>query len=518
MRAFQNRRRSIEWKNVCVPLTAAFLAIGVAQSATATEYCGNAFEASGTASTGLIDAANKQAAIRFTAQAAKAVTAFRLFVHNNQSGSKTFRYGLQEDSGGLPGGAWLAYRDLIITGSSGWLTVTLVSSVNVTSGHVYHIVVQPIDPPNKAIALRATTPVNASRLYDQSSDPMANTLFFNGSTWTVQGRQPVYMLDFSDGTSEGSPCHMASYASVFGELSEAERFALSGTDRIVTQVAACLRREGNPPDDCGFVLYDITHSQEMASGTIVRASEVTTAFAWYTADLSTPVTIVAGTQYRLSFRTSGGSTTDRYHLLMTYNFDADPYNSRNFGGLGCFNETSMDGGATWPESWRNYDITFRLSLYSLAVSVDPASVGLGAIPAGLSDVISQSARPQGEILVTNSGTVKVKYELRLANPEGWTSVPGVPANPEEYRLSGLFHPDQAVGGDFSKAGPLYRDVIGTGAKVCDGTFFATGATNDGYDVGPATTQALYFNFDAPPETSIRSEQAIQMTITALPMP
>jgi len=347
---------------------------------------------------------------------------------------------------------------------------------------------------------------------------MANTLFFDGSTWTVQGRQPVYLLDFSDGTYEGDPCYAASYASVFSGVVEAERFSLTGSDRIVTQVGACVRREGNPPDDLHFTLYDVADSAEVAGGMIAQSSEVTTTFAWYTANLPEPVTLVAGRQYRLSFGTSGGTAANRYHLLMTGNYDMEAYNSRNYGGVNCYNETSADGGATWPERWYNYDVAFRFSLYSLAVSVDPASVDLGAVPAGLSDVISQSSRPQGEILVTNSGTVSVKYEIRLANPQGWSAVGGAPTNPEEYRLSGLFHPDQAVGPDFSKAGPLYRDVIGTGPKVCDGTFFATGAPHDGYDVGPAATQALYFDFDAPPETGVRSEQAIQITITALPMP
>ena len=482
------------------------------------DYCGNPFEVTAGVSIGALDSANKRAAVRFTAQATKTLTAFRLFVHNNQSGSKTYRYGIQEDSGGVPGGTWLAYRDLIITGGSGWLTVTLTSGVGVTSGRVYHIVVAPVDPPNKYLGLRATTPLNGFRVYDQSADPWANTLFFDGSAWNVQGRQPVYMLDFSDGTVEGNPCFMASYAGVFSLIVEAERFRLTGPDRIVTQVAACLRREGSPPDDCYFTLYDIADSTEVASGTIALSSEVTTTFAWYTANLPEPTTLLAGRQYRLSFGTSGGSAGDRYHLLMTYNYDAATYNSRNYGGLSCVNETSGDGGATWPESWPNYDVAFRFSLYSLAVSVDPASVDLGAVPPGLPDVISQTPRPQGEILITNSGTVNVKYELRLADPQGWTAVAGAPTNPEEYRLSGLFHPDQAVGPDFSKTAPLYRDVVGTGPKVCDGTFFATGAPHDGYDVGPAATQALYFDFDAPPETSVRSEQAIQITITALPMP
>jgi hypothetical protein len=467
---------------------------------------------------GALDASAKQASLRFTCQASRTLSSFRVYIHNNESGSKSHRYGVQADAAGLPSGVWLAYRDLTASGSSGWLTVTLTSGIQLTAGQVYHIVVQPVNSPNKTITLRATSPLNQMIVYDQTPDPNSNTLFYDGAAWTIQGYQPVYLLAYSDNSYEGNPCSAASYGSIYGSIWESERFTLTGTDRTIVEVAVFLKREGAPPNDCSFVLYNSTDSVEIASGVIAGASKVTTSYAWYAYRLPGPETLTAGKQYRFYLKTTGGSSTNRYMWCMPNNYDAAAYNSRNYGGTSSLNETSGDGGLTWLDGWPNYDAVFRFTIYSLAIMVDPAAVGLGMVVPGTSDVVSRSARPDGEMLVTNSGSEQLRYQIGLENPPGWTAVDGPPSGPNQYRLSGLFHPDQALGADFDKAGPGFADVIDTAAKACDGAIFATGASQDGYDVSPDATQSLYFNFDAPPSTGVTSEQAITITITAQPMP
>lgn len=492
--------------------------IAVASCVFANDYYGNRFEVTANRSMGLMDAIGEKSSLRFTVQSSKTLSAFRVYVNTNESGSKTYRYGLQANAGGNPSGTWLGYRDLTISGGSGWLTVTLSTGIGLNAGQVYHIVVQPVDNPIKAVALRATSPLNRMIVYDQAPDAMSNTLFYNGSSWTVQDYQPVYLLDYSDNTREGSPCSAASYGSIYGAVWESERFNITGIDRTVVNVSVYLRREGSPPNDCEFVLYNNTDSATVAAGTIALASQVTTTYAWYTYVLPAPVTLASSKQYRLYLKTAGGNSTNRYQWCMPYNYDAAAYNLCNYGGQNSSNETSGDGGLTWTDGWPNYDAIFACTLYSIAVTVDPVTVALGVIPAGTPDVISQTARPSGEVVVTNSGSVSLRYEIQLDNPPGWTAVNTAPLSPEEYRLSGLFHPDQATGPDFSKAGPGLRDVIGTAGKICDGTYFATGAAQDGYDVAPGATQNLYLNFDAPPSTTITSQQTIRATVTALPMP
>jgi hypothetical protein len=483
----------------------------------ALDYYGNCFEVTATKQMGAIDASTKKASLRFTAQGSRALAAFRIYLSTCQSGSKTYRYGIQQDAGGLPTGAWLAHRDLTAS-STGWLTVTLTSTINLTAGQVYHLVVEPVDTPNKTINLRATTPLNHTIVYDQNSDSNSNTLFYNGSTWTVQDNQPIYFLDYLGGTHEGNPCSSAGYGSIYGLVWESEKFTVAGADRSITEVGVFLRREGAPPNDCNFVLRDLTDATDLASGKIAGAAEVTTSYEWYTYHLPAPLTLAGGKQYRIYLKTVGGDVANRYQWCMPYNLDAAEYDSRNYDGAGSINETSSDGGLTWPDGWPNYDGVFRFTLYALSITVDPASVDLGVIPPGTTDVISRTPVPGGSIVVANSGSINVRYQLQLENPTGWAAVAGPPSNRDEYRLSGVFHPDQAEASDFERTGPAYNDVLGTLVKTCDGIYLATGANQDGYDVAPADTQNLYLDFDAPPSTGVSSQQTIRVIITAQPMP
>jgi hypothetical protein len=480
-------------------------------------YYGNQFLITSNASIGYMDALNKTSSIRFTAQASKTIVTCWVYIHANTSGSKVHRYGIKEDSGGVPGGAWLGYEDFSVLGSNGWIYIDLNPTVDVTSGEVYHIVVEPVDNPSKALTLRATSPLNQMIVYDQTSDPNSNTLFNDGTSWTVQNYQPVYFLDYSDNTHEGNPCSVPSYASIYSTLCESERFTVSGGDRTIASVGAYLRGLGSPPNDCDFVLYNITDGVEVASGVIATASEITTSDVWYTYDLATSTTLVNGKQYRFHLETTGGNSSNRYLWRTTYNVDGTDFNSRNYDGLNSINQTSYDAGSTWTDDWPEYDTVFRFAEASLSITVDPNAVDLGTVLPGTVNTISQTARPSGEVLVTNSGGVSVRYELRIANPAGWTDVSDPPDAEDEYRLSGLFHPDQAVAPDFDEASPSYVDVIDTTGKTCDGTYFATSGAQDGYDVAPGGTQSLYFDFDAPPSTGVTSQQTITVTITAKPM-
>ena len=500
------------------PLVLAVIGLGVPLQLCAQSYYGNRFEVLSAVSMGYIDAINKKASLRFTAQTSKSVTSFRVYISNNQSGSKAYRYGIQRDNAGIPDGTWLGYRDLTISGgSTGWQTVALASNINVTAGTVYHIVVQPVDNPSNSLSLRATQPCNRMIPYDQASDPNSNTLFYDGTGWTVQGYQPVYFLVYSDNTYEGNPCSLPAYGSIYGSTCESERLTISGGDKAIAQVDVYLKKEGNPPNNCNFVLYNVTDAVEVASGTIATPSQVTTSYAWCTYSLSTCKTLVEGKQYRLYLKTTGGTSSNRYIWHMPFNTSAADLNSRNYDGTNSLNQTSTDGGLSWTQDWPNYDATFRFALLVLSVNVDPSAVALGTVLPAVSDIVSQTARPNGEVLVTNTGNVSVKYELRITNPPEWTSTSTAPANPEEYRLSSLFHPDQAVASDFDKAAPSYSDVLGITGKTCDGFWFATGTNQDGYDVPPGATQNLYFDFDAPQSTTVTSQQSIVVTVTAAPM-
>ncbi|MFH1220024.1 MAG: hypothetical protein V1694_06180 [Candidatus Eisenbacteria bacterium] len=483
----------------------------------ADDYYGNRFEVSANMPMGVLDTASKKSSLRFTAQASKTVTSFRVYIHANTSGSKTYRFGIQENSGGTPSGTWLSYTDLN-TNTTGWVTVNLATGIALVAGRVYHIVVEPVGVPTRTITLRASSPLNRMIIYDQTRDPSSNTLFYDGAAWTVQDYQPIYFLRYSDSTYEGNPCSTPGSASIYGNYAQAERFTVTGPGRTIIQVGVYLSRNGSPPGNCDFVFYNVTDGAAVASGTIATPSNITPSYAWYTCDLPAPTTLVSGKQYRFYLKTTGGSASNCYVWCMSYNASAADYNSRNYDGQNSISERSSNGGATWPTATANYDAMFRLTLSEISITVNPSSADLGVIPPGSTDVISQTARPNGEIVITNSGSESVKYEVQLQDPAGWTAVDTAPASPDQYRLSGLFHPDQATGPDFERTGPSHNDVVSTTPRTCDGTRFATGTSEDGYDVPSGAAQGLYFDFDAPPSTAVSSQQAIRITITAKPMP
>jgi len=199
-----------------ISITCLLITLGTSLCVNAQTYYGNRFELASAVSMGYLDALNKKASLRFTAQASKTVNSFRIYIYDNQAGSKTFRYGIQQDNAGIPSGTWLGYTDITVSGSSGWLTVNLTSGIGLTSGTVYHIVVQPVDNPTKAITLRATTPLNQMIVYDNASDANSNTLFNNGTGWVIQGYQPIYLLGYSDATYEGNPCSSPGYGNIYG--------------------------------------------------------------------------------------------------------------------------------------------------------------------------------------------------------------------------------------------------------------------------------------------------------------
>lgn len=156
------------------------------------------------------------------------------------------------------------------------------------------------------------------------------------------------------------------------------------------------------------------------------------------------------------------------------------------------------------------DVTVTVRIQALGVSVSPTSRDLGTVLAGSVDRITQ-----GAVVVTNTGNVNQRYRLTLGAVPTWVSVEDAPDAAEEFRFSAVFKATQAVAADFEKD----KDVLMEGvAKTCDGTVFATTAAQDGYDVAPNATQDLYFNFDAPPSTTVTAQQSLVTTITALAMP
>jgi hypothetical protein len=439
---------------------------------------------------GYLNALNKKASLRFTAQVSKTVNSFRIYIYDNQSGSKTFRYGIQQDNSGTPIGTWLGYKDITVSGSSGWLTVNLASGINLTSGTTYHIVVESVDNPTKSLTLRATTPLNQMIVYDNTTDNNSNTLFNDGAGWAIQGYQPIYLLGYSDATYEGNPCSSPGYGSIYGTQYESERFTISSNDKTISQIAVFLQGEGTPPNNCDFVLYNITDAVEVANGIIATSSQITTSWAWYTYNLPTTKTLINGKEYRLYLKTTGGNSTNRYMWHMPYNYNSAVYNSRNYDGLNSKNQTSTDGGATWSQDWPNYDAVFRFALSTtLSVSLSNNTFTFGTQP------LNTWMTPQLSV-ITNDGTVAENFIGRITQFTDGSNT---------WAISSTANGDNIIRAQWStisETGP-WTDIS---AYDTDFTIATNVAVND--------SVTFWFRIQTPTSTSSYSQHSSTLSVTA----
>ena len=229
-------------------------AVELTQSAGGSEDYGNKFRVTVTSAIGNMTSSATKTSLRFTAQSTKTVNAISVYLNNETGTSPTYTYGIQDDSSGNPSGTYIGSGNLKAT-SAGWKTVTLSSPVDITAGTIYHIVVEHNSGAintSRYIALRQSAPLNL--LYPQTNvaDSSANTLFNSGSSWTVVGGQPIYELDYSDGSFEGNPYEANTEIPVFGGNWYGERFSFSGADKTAQSVSFYVRRNGTPPANSAY--------------------------------------------------------------------------------------------------------------------------------------------------------------------------------------------------------------------------------------------------------------------------
>lgn len=137
---------------------------------------------------------------------------------------------------------------------------------------------------------------------------------------------------------------------------------------------------------------------------------------------------------------------------------------------------------------------------SLSVDISETEIDLGPVAIG-GNAVSSSG-----VTVTNNGSgVAETYSLSLGNTAGWTdSQTGAAA--ETYVLNAAFDSTGSV------AWNTANHALSTTPVACTGSKFAGDQTGVGVPYNAA--RKLWFQFLAPTTTSINTEQAITVTITA----
>ncbi len=396
--------------------------VELTQSSSTADY-GNKFLVTATSAIGIgsplgmIDN-NDKTSLRFTAQTTKTVNAIRVYLQSEVGTSPSYRYGIQANVAGNPSGTYLGSGILTST-STGWKTITLSPSVSITAGTIYHIVVQYNSGTirtSRYVALRQSAPLNALYPQTNGADSSANTLFNSGASWTAIGGQPIYELDYSGVTPtyEGNPFESNNNGTeiiVTGNNWFGERFSFSGVDKTSQSISFYIRRNGTPPNNLNVQIRRVSDNGVVYTGTLATPSLPTT-YAFVTHTFSpAPLTLTAGTVYRVIIQTSGGSNNNSYRFYRLNTTNAANYNSITYDGTNSVFTNSPSAGATgsWVDT-NNFDMsgffftvtssggyattgTFESQTFDCTVPTAPATAVCGGTKAGYNFVTMMVSEP-----------------------------------------------------------------------------------------------------------------------------
>jgi len=409
-----------------------------AQSDAVFDIIGNKFAVEGSGGVYNIDAEDKKVSYRFTAQNSKTVNTIHVYM--GETGSKIrFDVRLENDSNGSPGGlAWAGAENWFETDNSGnWHDIILTTPGEIVKGRTYHIVTQyrevnpgwaglvSIDDKNKVYP-RGTKPRNEEWI-NGILNPDRYSRYYNGSAWSDEGTysEPVYVLEFDDGTSEGNPYYSGSSASgnAYEENRPGEKINVLTTQNI-NGARIYIKETGNAVDHLFYALYNISDGLEVVSGTAAYKTELTDSFQWWDVPFRSTYTLTAGKSYRFYlYSPLSLDTNNCYKIsdLNTGNTGEPVFTSITFGGADtCFTK-SADSGATWNNN-DGKDLT-----YQFAYDKFP--------PADIDDVSAKAGPTKGSVYLSwtspcednndpSSGSVteyEVKYATKSFGYSDWNS-------------------------------------------------------------------------------------------------
>ncbi len=139
---------------------------------------------------------------------------------------------------------------------------------------------------------------------------------------------------------------------------------------------------------------------------------------------------------------------------------------------------------------------------TLSVNIPQTALALGSVLTG------QTVQSGGAAAVTNDGTCATEtFAVSLANPAGWTASQ-VSSGANQYVLNAAFD------GDGSLAWSNVNHALSTAPVASSATKFAS--DQSGLNVPAGQVRQLWFQFSAPTSTTVTTQQAIGVTVTAQP--
>jgi hypothetical protein len=308
-------------------------------------------------SIGSMTATTSVTAMRFTAQASKSITNILVYIQT-VAGSPAYRFGIETSTTDyLPSTTYVGGPSNYAVSTptaAGWLNLTLPSAAPLTAGIVYHITVRydsgTIGGSNYIALRRMGTVPNMFRPKENVIDPWLNTI----SGTTIQNRDPVFVLKYSDNSFESMPYDTASAHNIYGANWFSEKWTQNG-NQVIVGVNIPLVKTGTTPGSLYVVLRCDTDSQDIAT-IVIPQSEITTTLQWYEKYFDSPVTLVNGKNYRLILR-SPSSTSSNYFTCRS--LSTLQSGELTYEGTNAVYSSSTNSGSSWTETGTR-DLTYIL--------------------------------------------------------------------------------------------------------------------------------------------------------------
>ena len=279
--------------------------------------------------------------------------------------STKVRVGLQEDIKGLPSGQWLGdspgYVETILKLKPNTNeTIELLENTFLKENEVYHIVIELVDEVPLGffymVTFHANSPFTPFNHIDPDNtwpDEAINTLFFDGTSWLVQDRWPIYVIEYSDGISDGQPYTLMAPWVIRGSNGVGQTVKpFSNYD--VNEIAFVVSYDGNPTDNLYYTVYD-EKNNSLRDGLFAIAEEITTTKSWHTIQLDSPLTIKSGELYRFVL-SSPNTDLENAYKVYGHEFMVDP--SLGYGSVNHHLTKSLDR-VHW-NKWYDADTAFKL--------------------------------------------------------------------------------------------------------------------------------------------------------------
>jgi len=332
-------------------------------------YYGNEFVATSRyTSSARLDDLEKRLSLRFAAGENETLVRIRAYFY--QSGSiLNWRVRLESDDGSedhRPSGAlaWPGAEALVALDANGWAIIPIEPG-DLVEGRVYHVVVSPAQTPTLGDYINpgATRPFNEFWVNGSPGNRLRGVLFSSdgGSAWELQdNREPVYVLDFADGTCEGNPYFSYTSKSIKEDDFHGESFAPS-TDITVSAVEFYVKRTSGVPSDSLYVA--VSNGTEDLMAPLENQGPIGTDYSWVRYDFPEPLTFLAAENYRIHLESPSSTSGGYYYVDFLDTSSGAPYPGLSYDGANSFYVRSSDGGATWSSSSGNADdLAFRLVL------------------------------------------------------------------------------------------------------------------------------------------------------------